>query len=310
MPLHHQSVNLAARAKALGVANVVGLEWPEIRELEMRELELKGDAPALETHDLSIPTAAGPVDARLYLPTETAKALVVYFHGGGWCAGSVALSDPDCRVLAKRSEAAVVSVDYRLAPEHPFPAGPDDCWAALNWIADNRRELAPSASRLVTVGSSAGGSLAAAMGLLAREAGAPEIDLQILLCPAVDLRFDHPSCAEELGGFWLSARDLKDLAAAFLGGRQPDVRAAPGRAPDLRGLPETLIVTAEYDVLRDEAENFGRRLSTAGVPVQTIRFPGMLHGFYEFRAVVDAADEVWTLAADMIRDRRVDRARR
>lgn len=301
MPLHPQSVELMARARELGVANVVGLDWGEIRVLELRELELKGEAPALATRDLAIPTAAGQVDARLYLPNGTANALVVYFHGGGWCAGSVALSDPDCRVLAARAGAAVVSVDYRLAPEHPFPAGPDDCWAALNWVAANRGELAPEARRLVTMGSSAGGSLAAAMGLLAREAGAPEIDLQVLLCPAVDLRFDRPSCVEELGGSWLGTGDLEELAAAYLGGERPDRRAAPGREADLRGLPETLVVTAEYDVLRDEAEDFGARLSAAGVPVEAVRFPGMLHGFYEYRGVVDAADEVWALAADRIR---------
>ncbi len=303
MPLDRQSVELIERARALGVANLVGLEWPEVRELKMRELELKGRGPAaVETRELTIPTAEGSIDARLYLPGGTAGALVVYFHGGGWCAGSVALSDPECRVLADRAEAAVVSVDYRLAPEHPFPAGPNDCWAATRWVAEHREELAPGAERLVTMGSSAGGNLAAAMALRARAAGGPTIDLQVLLCPAVYIGWDYPSCEEGLGGEWLSSQDLKQLAAAYLGGRHPDAVAAPAREPDLAGLPPTMIVTAEHDILRDEAEAFGRRLSQAGVPVRSIRFTGMVHGFYEYRAVVDAADEVWTLAAEAIRE--------
>ncbi|MBS1676458.1 MAG: alpha/beta hydrolase [Actinobacteria bacterium] len=299
MALHRQSLELMEKARALGVANVVGMEWPAVRELEMRELELKGDAPAVASRELSIPSAEGGVDARLYLPAATAGAIVVYFHGGGWCAGSVALSDPECRVLAERAGAVVVSVDYRLAPEHPYPAGPEDCWAAVRWVAEHRRELAPAARRLATMGSSAGGNLAAA--LRARDEGGPAIDLQVLLCPTVDLGFDSPSCAEDLGGSWLSAADIKDLAAAYMGGREPDATAAPALAQDLGGLPRALIVTAEFDVLRDEAETYGRRLAEAGVPVRAVRFPGMLHGFYEYRAVVDAAEDVWTLAAEAIR---------
>jgi acetyl esterase len=301
MPLDPQSVELMERARELGVANVVGLDWPEVRELEMRELELKGEGPEVETEDLSIPSAAGGVDARLYRPAAPAKALVVYFHGGGWCAGSVALSDPDCRVLAERAAAVVLSVDYRLAPEHPYPAGPDDCWAAVRWAAENREALAPAARRLVTIGSSAGGNLAAAMALRARAEGGPAIDLQVLLCPALYLGWDYPSCAQELGGEWIDSGDMRALAAAYLGDREPDARAAPARERDLRGLPPALIVTAEYDVLRDEAEDFGRRLAAAGVPTEVRRFPGMLHGFYEYRAVVDAADAVWTLVAEAIR---------
>jgi acetyl esterase len=299
-PLHRQSTELAARAAALGVANVVGLEWSAIRELELRELELKGEAPGVESRDLSIPTKRGSVGVRLYQPAGTAKALVVYVHGGGWCAGSVVLSDPDCRVIAARAQATVVSIDYRLAPEHPFPAGLDDCWEVVDWVARERHQLAPSARRMVTVGSSAGGNLATAVALRARREGGPTIDLQVLLSPALDFSFDYGSCREELGGFWLSTGDMKDLAAAYMGDRQADALAAPAREQDLRGLPRSLIITAEHDVLRDEAEIFGRRLSDAGVPVTALRFPGMLHGFYEYRAVVDAADEAWAIVAEEI----------
>ncbi|MBS1888622.1 MAG: alpha/beta hydrolase [Actinobacteria bacterium] len=302
MPLHPQSEELVERAAALGVSDVVGLAWEEIRVLELRELELKGEAPAVASEDLVVPAAHGGVPVRVYRPGGRATALVVYFHGGGWCAGSVALSDPDCRVLATRAEAVVVSVDYRLAPEHPFPAGLDDCWEVVDWAARNREEIAPGAARLVTAGSSAGGNLAAVVALRARAAGGPEIDLQVLLCPALDLSFDYPSCVEDLGGFWLGCGDMRALAAAYVGDRDPGVWGAPAREPDLCGLPATLIVTAEYDVLRDEAEQFGERLAAADVPVRTVRFPGMLHGFYEYRAVVDAADEVWDLAGGAIRD--------
>lgn len=299
-PLHPQSTELVERAKALGFANLVGLEWPAIRELELKELELKGEGPPVECEDLSIGTDGGQVGARLYRAPGIAKALVVYIHGGGWCAGSVALSDPDCRVLAARADAAVVSVDYRLAPEHPFPAPYDDCWEALRWVARNRRDLAPAAERLVIAGSSAGGNLAAAVGLRARAEGGPTIDLQVLLCPALDLSFDYPSHEEDLGGFWLSAADTKEFAAAYLGDAMPTVATAPARARDLRGSPRSLVITAEHDVLRDEAETFARRLADAGVPVEALRFPGMLHGFYEYRTVVDAAEQVWGIVAETI----------
>src|SRR6202012_1030260 len=134
-----------------------------------------------------------------------------------------------------------------------------------------------------------------------REGGGRAPTLQVLPSPALDLSFDYDSCRAELGGSWLSTGDMEDLAAAYMGGRPADVLAAPALERNLRGLPESLIVTAEHDVLRDEAERFGRRLLDAGVRVRVLRYPGMLHGFYEYRAVVDAADELWTMVCESIR---------
>ncbi|HET7119757.1 MAG TPA: alpha/beta hydrolase [Solirubrobacterales bacterium] len=303
-PLHPDSLELVARAAELGVADLEGLTIEEVREVELRELVLKGAPAAVaEVRDAEVPTAAGPVPVRIYVPAGEPLAAVLYVHGGGWASGSIELSDPDCRELASRAGVTVVSVEYRLAPGHPFPAGIEDCYAALRWVAARRDELAPGGG-LAVAGSSAGANLAAAAALMARDRGELAIDLQVLLSPVLDLGFDSGSYREAAGAVWFEPADMRALAADYLGATTVEAAgayAAPARAEDLSGLPPALIVSAEHDILRDEAELYGKRLREAGVSARVVRFPGVLHGFYEYRAVFAAAELAWETVATDIR---------
>ncbi|GAA4702359.1 alpha/beta hydrolase [Brevibacillus fulvus] len=240
-----------------------------------------------KTEDFSIPGPGGEIPVRIYTPRSAGQLpLFVYFHGGGFVAGSIEEFDHFCRWLATTTRAKVISVGYRLAPEHPFPAGLEDCFAAVKWVEQHRAELNGKPGQLIVGGESAGGNLAAAVALLARDQEAPAIAKQVLIYPVTDCfsltaPCPYSSYVQFASGYRLTARSMDLFWSAYLT-KKEDAQspfASPIRAQDLSGLPPTLVLTAEYDILRDEGESYAQRLSEAGVPVLMKRIGGTIHGF-------------------------------
>ena len=286
------------------------MEGPQLHEMSPAEARAMFEAmrmapaesPELQSvTDIKIPSPEGHViPARVYVPVGTSKPPVcVYFHGGGWVIGSVESHDAPCRELAARSGCAVVSVDYRLSPETPYPGPLDDCIAATEWIATNGSEIGVDGSRLAVGGDSAGGNLAAAVTLVARERGGPAIAAQALVYPATDLSLAQPSIVENGEGYFLTADAMRWFVGHYLNGapaKSIDPLVSPLHAPDVTGLPPALVITAEFDPLRDEGEAYARKLEAAGVPTTQHRFDGQIHGFLGMYAMLDdgkaALDEI------------------
>ena len=256
--------------------------------------------------DLRVDTDAGPLVVRLYRPhgqlpggrrREDGLPIVVNFHGGGGSLGNLDQSDWLCAQVAARIGALVVSVDYRLAPEHPYPAGRDDGYAALTWAVRHADALGGRADRVAVMGDSAGGNLAAVVCLMAREAG-PAIDAQVLIYPVVDLSLDAPSTDAFERGPLLTRADMDVFRANYLGpdGDATDPLCSPLLAPDHRGLPPALVITAKVDPLHDDGEAYAYRLRAAGVPTRHSDHARAVHGFMTFpgvcRAATAALDEI------------------
>jgi acetyl esterase len=246
----------------------------------------------------------GGVPARVYRPSaQRPLPTLVYFHGGGWVLGDVDVYDGTVRDLANASGCMVVSVDYRLAPEHKFPAAADDAFAATAWVAENAGEIGADPGRLAVGGDSAGGNLAAAVTLMARDRGGPKIAFQLLIYPVTDQSFETPSYHENAEGYGLTRKQMMWFSGHYLRGPADadDPLASPLRAESLRGLPPALVITAGYDPLRDEAEQYAVRLKAAGVEVQVERYPGLIHGFFGMTASIDAAGDAIRKAGDALR---------
>jgi acetyl esterase len=265
----------------------------EVRALfEQREPPPGEDVASVE--DLEVPGPDGPLPVRVYRPDGAAvpAPVVVFFHGGGWVLGSIATHDATCRGLANRTGAVYVSVDYRLAPEHPYPAAPEDCYAATCWVVDHAADLGVDPGRLAVAGDSAGGNLAAVVCQMARDRSGPAIAFQLLVYPVTDLDL-WPSMEENADGPLLT-REGMDWFARHYVGTLPftgDPYAAPIRAADLSGLPPAYVATAGHDPLRDEGAGYAEALAAAGVTVGYDNFATMIHGFVGFADVVPAAGE-------------------
>jgi acetyl esterase len=278
--------------------------YETVTPAEARELYLKGrfvtnpEPPELlSVKPLSIPAPHGAIPARIYMPKSLRKAgglapCLVFFHGGGWVIGDLDSHDVVCRKLADEGELIVISVDYRLAPEHKFPSAVDDAIAATKWIAEHARQLGIDASRLTVGGDSAGGNLAAVVSIAARDGNGPKIAGQVLIYPATDFGMAHHSHSEPETSILLTHSVIRWFRDHYLNGA-PDVddwRASPGRAKTLARLPPSYVLTAGADPLRDEGDEYAHRLKEAGVPVTHRHFPGQFHGFFTMGKLLQQAN--------------------
>lgn len=249
-----------------------------------------------------------PVAVRVYSPRTRSGPLpvIVYYHGGGYVLGDLDGYDNVCRQLCSDSDAVVVSVDYRLAPEHPFPAAVDDAWQALRWVARQAQALGADPARLAVAGDSAGAVLATVMCLLARDAEGPRVTFQALLYPpaAGGHTGDYPSHQQHAAGPTLTLRTMHYFSRHCFGptGAASDFRGAPLRASDLGGLPPALLLVAGHDPLRDEALAYGRALLAAGTPTTVVEFPGLAHGFISMAGRIASARLAQRLFAQALRD--------
>ena len=274
---------------------------------------LSGKPPEMDSiEDLEVPGPAGPTRVRVFHPSPGGPLpIVVYFHGGGHVIGSLDTHQPLCADLAHRTGSVVVSVDYRLAPEHPFPAAVDDAYAATTWACAHAAELGGTADAVGVAGDSAGGNLAAAVALMARDNGTPGLAMQVLFFAELDHRVYRTgsnrteSSMENAEGYMLEYADMRWFSERYL----PDVGeienplASPLRASDLSGLPAALVLTAGYDVLRDEGQAYAARLAADGTEVTHQHDADLVHGWSYMSLTVDRCDEAMEQACGWIRDR-------
>ncbi len=305
MALHPQAQAVCDLVNALPAVAPSNARVDEIRN-SFAGLVVMGAGPVEEVLAIDHRDADG-VPVRIYRPSvDPDLPVVVYFHGGGWTIGSVEQFDPITRQIANATKAIVVSVDYRLAPEHPFPAPLDDCWQALGWVAQNAASFGGDPSRLAVMGDSAGGNLAAVCALLARNAGGPELSRQILVYPVTDCDFDTASYQQNGEGYLLTADDMRWFFSCYTAAETnaavdpADWRISPLRAPDLSEVAPAVVLTAEFDPLRDEGRAYAARLEGAGAPVVRMEYDGLIHGFFGLSAAFDASrDALQRISAEL-----------
>ena len=289
--------------KGAGVPATHTLPVDEARTQYEARIAVMAPAPQMaEVAEREIAGPGGPLKLRIYTPSGVGPfPLMVFFHGSGFVLCSLETHDGMCRNLAAGIGCVVVSVDSRLAPEHKFPAGPDDCLAATRWAAEHAAELDADAGRIMLAGDSAGGNMAAVVALRVRDEGGSKLCGQMLLYPVTDYHTPGtPSYVENAEGYGLTRKTMEWFWNHYLNdaSEAESPYASPLRAKDLSGLPPTYALSAEFDPLRDEAELYGARLEEAGVPVEITRRPGMNHGFLFWCGVVDGADAAMAHACD------------
>ena len=299
--MHPQAQGLLAAMAEEGAPPLHELTVDEARDLPGALAEVIGAGPDVASvRDIRIPVAAGEIGARVYEPVGDPPVTVVYYHGGGWVFGTLDGCDAVCRALAVESGARLVSVDYRLAPEHPFPAAADDAYDAFVWVAENLAGDGP----LVVAGDSAGGNLAAVTALRARDQGGPAIALQLLVYPVVDHDMttgsyeqyaDAPLLLNRRGMMWFWDHYAPDVTD------RSHPHASPLLAADHSGLPPAYVLIAEFDPLRDEGLAYAAKLEAAGVPVTVRRFDDQLHAFFGMVNIMESADTAVAEAAVAIR---------
>ncbi|HET9689718.1 MAG TPA: alpha/beta hydrolase [Acidimicrobiales bacterium] len=314
VPLDPQVKEMLDAMAVMGAPPLSSLTPQQAREqMKLMAGARRYPEPRASSDDHRVPGPGGDIPVRVYRPAPPPGGgqpeplpLVMWFHGGGWVIGDIDTHDATCQQLAVQVPAVVVSVDYRLAPEHRFPAAVDDCEAATRWAAATAAALGADPVRIAVAGDSAGGNLAALVAHRLRDARregdttAPQLSFQLLVYPATDLTCEAPSHAENGEGYLLTSEAI----AWFLGHYIPDraarrlAGASPLRADDLTHLPPALVITAEYDPLRDEGEAYARALTAAGVPATASRYDGMIHAFFgmdaQLPAAVAAVDEAAT----------------
>jgi acetyl esterase len=272
---------------------------------QIRELPRMPVHPEISAEDRTILGPAGEIGVRVYWPAESQGKLppvVMFFHGGGFAVGDLDTHDGTARQHAAAAGAVVVSVDYRLAPENPYPAALDDAWAATQWVAAHASELAADPTRLAVAGDSAGGNLAAAVAQRARAEGGPKIAFQLLWYPALMSDNTLPSITENADAPILTAAAIEGFARWYAGDlTEPTPGMAPGRATDLAGLPPAYIAVAGHDPLRDDGVRYAELLAAAGVPVELHLAPTLVHGYLGYAGVVPAATEATDRALSALR---------
>jgi acetyl esterase len=305
---------LLAEMELTGGPALETLPVEQARNLAMEGLlAYQGEVePVASSTDVEIEGPRGPIRLRIYIPSAHGpRPALVFFHGGGWVLCDLDTHEVPCRAIANRSGAAVIAVDYRLAPEHKFPAAVDDCYAATEWVAANAERLHIDPARISVGGDSAGGNLAAVISLKARGLGPTghqpasglKLASQILVYPVTNLAsFDTPSYHEFAEGHHLTRSQMEWFRDCYLNGPEDGLHpfASPLLADDLRGLPPALVITAECDVLRDEGEAYARRLKDAGVPVTLTRYAGMIHPFFSLSGAISKGREAIDQAAGFL----------
>lgn len=278
----------------------------ESRKTRNESSLLRGRGIRLEAvRNIEIPGPGGIIPLRIYIPrTGPTLPVIVYYHGGGWFTGTLDTHDAICRSLARKTGAVLVAVDFRLAPEHVFPAAVEDAYAALVWVEQNCRTFQGDGTRIVVAGDSSGGNLAAAISILARDAGGPPIRCQALIYPVTDIsRMETPSYRHYTRGYYLTKRYMELFRSMYVPDRAQwkDPRVSPLLAGDLRNLPPAIIITAEFDILRDDGEAYAARLAESNVPVVHRRYEGLIHGFMGMDRIFPQSHEAISYIGDELK---------
>jgi acetyl esterase len=305
VPLDPQWQAMRDQRERDNVPPLYTMSLAEARAADLASIRESGGEPepVHEVADLKIPGPGGDLPLRLYRPAgDGPLPVLLYFFGGGWVLGTIDTADGVSRSLANSAGALVAVVGYRLAPEHPFPAAIDDCYAAVCWVAGHAEEIGADSARLAVGGDSAGGNLAAAVALRARDDG-PALAGQLLVYPNTDQLADDQSMRAADDPFLFNRHSVAWYRRHYLAhpGDAANPLASPLRAESLAGLPPALVITAEYDPLRDQGEAYARRLADAGVRVELSRYPGMAHGFFTMAGTVDASRAAIVQAASHVR---------
>jgi acetyl esterase len=270
-----------------------GTENRRLIQAALAEVGVPDPEPVAEVVDRELPGPAGAIPVRVYRPLDAGPeplAVAAFFHGGGWVVCGLDSHDGMCRAISNASGCVVMAVDYRLAPEHRFPAGVEDAYAAVSWLADHAAEIGGDPSRLAVVGDSAGGNVAAVVALMARDRGGPALGLQVLIYPVTDFCFDTPSHLDRREPHVLRSDEVRYYWYEYLASEDDGAHpyASPLRAETLAAVAPALVVLAEYDPLRDEGEAYAARLAADGVPTVATRYDGMMHSFLTFSDLPDA----------------------
>ncbi|AGA29752.1 alpha/beta hydrolase [Singulisphaera acidiphila] len=290
MPLDPQAKEFLESLRKSRMPSLERLPLPLARAAFATTIPLAG--PREEVASVEDRPIPGNLTVRIYTPADKRsgpRPALVYFHGGGWVVGSLDTVDAPCRQLANAAACTVISVAYRLAPEHKFPIPVEDCFLATRYVAEHAADFQIDPAKIAVGGDSAGGNLAAAVTMLARDRGGPSLAFQLLIYPATDAALDTPSHREFAKGFMLTRSEIQWFMRQYLvrpeEGEHPLVSIL--RAKSVRGLPPACVITAEFDPLRDEGEAYAARLRAASVPVESRRFDGMIHGFFQMAGIMD-----------------------
>lgn len=305
MPLGREAEAFLKQLAEAGGPALNELSPVEARQMTEQLAAFGGEAePVASVVDRTIPGPAGEIPVRIYTPAGAEPfPVLLYFHGGGWVIGSPNTVHATCALLANRAGAVVVSVDYRLAPEHKFPAAAEDCYAATVWAAENARSFGGDPRRIAVAGDSAGGNLAAVVSIMARDKGYPELAYQVLIYPVTDHNFETPSYRENGTDYFLTTTMMQWFWNHYINGDADgsDWRASPVRVADASNLPPAFVITAEYDPLRDEGEAYAQKLAAAGNIVTVKRYLGQIHGFCTLLGAMPAGRQALEEAAAQLR---------
>lgn len=302
MALHPQAQAFIDKLRAANAKPWHQMAPQEARDAYRTAVQLFGGTadPVAKVEDRTVAGPHGTIPIRLYTPAGNPPfAAMVLIHGGGWVVGDIELNDICARALANSAGCVVVSPDYRLAPEHLYPAAVDDCYVVTKWTHDNAASIGVNPRQIGVGGDSAGGNLAAAVTLMARDRGGPPLAFQLLIYPVTDYNFDNASYRDCGGGEnGLSTPDMRYFWDLYLpnAAAGAEVYASPLRAKDLKGLPPAHVITAEFDPLRDEGEQYVQKLKAAGVPVTHHRYAGAIHGFWSLAGIMDQGKESYAEA--------------
>ena len=295
---------LAADPDAPRLIDLPPAQGREMYRAMAQAMDLQGVAIG-KVEDRAIPGPGSDIPVRIYTPVASGSTVpaLVYFHGGGWVIGDLDTHDALCRTLANEAGCKVIAVDYRLAPEHPFPAAFDDCLAAVKWVEKNASDIGIDPNRIAVAGDSAGGNLAAAVALQAKADKGPHIAFQLLIYPVTDAPRGTKSYKDFAEGHFLEADGMDWFWNHYVAGADAgDARHSPLRAASLAGLPPAYVVTAGFDVLRDEGKAYAEALKKAGVAVECVNYEGMIHGFFNLQGVLDVAREAVKAAAKALKE--------